>query len=108
MIMTTQTQTNLKLEQLPYSQEAALVSSLIALPGKVIAVFGQFFAALGEAIELRNRYLELNGLDDAALSQLGIRRETIPQVIALEAGLIAIKAAPAANNNTVRAVRPAA
>ncbi len=102
------TQTNLKLEQLPYGQEAALVSDLMALPGKLVAGFGKFFAALGEAIELRNRYLELNGLNDAALSQLGIRRETIPQVVAFEAGLIATKAATAANNNTVRTVRPAA
>jgi uncharacterized protein YjiS (DUF1127 family) len=105
MIMTTQR--NLKLEQLPYGHEAALVSELLALPGKAIAGIGKLFAALGEAIELRNRYLELNGLSDAGLSQLGIRRETIPQVIALEAGLIDTQAAPAANNN-LRAVRPAA
>lgn len=102
------TQTNLKLEQLPYSQEAALVSDLLAVPGKVIAGLGKVFAALGEAIELRNRYLELNGLDDAALRHLGISRETIPQIVALQAGLIDNQAAPAANNNAVREVRPAA
>lgn len=106
--MTTQTQTNLKLEQLPYGHEAALVSDLMAFPGKVIAGLGKIFAALGEAIELRNRYLELNGLNDAALNQLGISRETIPHIVAHEAGLIATKNAPAANNNTVREVRPAA
>lgn len=106
--MTTQTQTNLKLEQLPYGPEAALVSDLIAFPGKVIAGLGKVFAALGEAIELRNRYLELNGLDDAGLRKVGLRRDAIPQVVAHEAGLIDTQAAPAANTNAVRTVRPAA
>jgi hypothetical protein len=107
--MTMTTQNNLKLEHLPYGQEAALVSDLLAFPGKVIAGLGKAFATLGEAIELRNRYLELNGLSDAGLRQLGIRRETIPQVIALEAGLIDKTPAPAANSNSsVRTVRPAA
>lgn len=106
--MTTQTQTNLTLEQLPYGREAALVSDLMTLPRKVVAHVGNFFAALGEAIELRNRYLELNGLDDAALSHLGIRRDAIPELVALEGGLIATPVAPAANSNVVRTVRPAA
>jgi len=103
------TQTTLKLEQLPYGYEAALVSDLMAFPGKVIAGLSKLFAALGEAVEMRNRYLELDGLNDAALNQLGITRETIPQVVAAEAGLLdATVQTPVAHNSNARDVRTAA
>lgn len=106
--MTTQTQTNLKLEQLPYGYEAGLVTDLIALPGKLVGSIGKLFAALGDAIEMRNRYLELDSLNDAALAQLGVKRETIPLVIAREAGLLETVVTPVAHNSNERNVRPAA
>lgn len=107
--MTTQTQTTVKLEQLPYGQEAALVSALIALPGKLIAGLGKAFATLGAAIEMRNRILELNDLNDAALSQFGIQRQTITQFVAIEAGLLRENAkTPVAGNSNLRTIRPAA
>lgn len=102
------TQTNLKLEHLPYGQEAALLSDLMAVPGKVAASLGRFFATLSEAIEMRNRYVELSTLSDAALNQLGIVRETIPQVVAAEAGLLGQPVSKAANSNNLHTVRPAA
>jgi hypothetical protein len=102
------TQTNLTLEQLPYGREAALVSDLMTLPRKVVAQVGNFFATIGQAIELRNRYLELNGLDDAALIELGLERDAIPAFVAREGGLLATPAAPAANSNFDLAIRPAA
>jgi uncharacterized protein YjiS (DUF1127 family) len=107
--MTMTTNTELKLEQLPYGYEASLVSDLIALPGKLFASLGKLIDALDEAVEMRNRYLELDGLNDAALKNLGIARETIPQVVAREAGLIEAVATPVAHNtNTVPSIRPAA
>jgi uncharacterized protein YjiS (DUF1127 family) len=103
------TQKNLQLEQLPYGYEAGLVTDLMAVPGKVIAGIGRLIETLGEAIEMRNRYLELDGLNDAALKQLGIKREAIPQVVALEAGLFGhVNETPVAHNNNDRDVRPAA
>ena len=105
--MTTQN-TELKLEQLPYGYEAGLVSSLIAVPGKIVRSIGKLFDTLGEAIEMRNRYLELDRLNDAALNSLGITRQTIPQAVALEAGLLDAPVTPVADNSNVRSVRPAA
>lgn len=103
------TQTHLKLEQLPYGHEAELVTNLMAFPGQVIAGVRKLVAALDEAIEMRNRYVELDRLDDATLGRLGIKRQTIPQVVALEAGLLG-KAAktPVADNSNDRSIRPAA
>jgi hypothetical protein len=107
MTMTTPN-TELKLEQLPYGYEAGLVTNLIAVPGKIVRVIGQLLDSVGEAVEMRNRYLELDGLNDAALKNLGIARETIPQVVALEAGLIEAPVTPVAHNSNVRSIRPAA
>lgn len=101
------TQTELKLEQLPYGHEAALLSDLIALPGKIVLALGKLIDTLGEAIEMRNRYLELDNLNDAALENLGLTRASIPQVVAFEAGLIDTAEVRVANNNE-RSIRPAA
>ena len=102
------THTELKLEQLPYGHEAALISDLMALPGKFFAALGELADTLGEAITMRNRYLELDGLNDASLKVLGINRQDIPQVVALEAGLLATVKTPVAHNSNVREIRPAA
>lgn len=102
------THTELKLEQLPYGHEAALISDLLVLPGKLFARLGQLFDTLGEAIAMRNRYLELDGLNDTALQTLGIARQDIPQLVAREAGLIAVVETPVAHNSNERAIRPAA
>jgi len=102
------THTELKLEQLPYGYEASLVSDVMALPGKFFASLGNLFGALGDAIEMRNRYLELDGLNDATLQSLGITRQTIPQLVALEAGLIETVETPVAHNSNVNSIRPAA
>ena len=87
--MTTQTQTNLQLEQLPYGYEAGLVTDLMALPGKLVAAIGKLFDTLDEAIALRNRYAELD--------RIGVDRATIAQTVAQEAGLFV--AAPVADNS---------
>lgn len=102
------TQTKLTLEQLPYGYEAGLVSDLFAIPGKIVHALGTLLDSLGEAIDLRNRYLELNGLTDAALKNRGIARETIPQVVAFQAGLIETHVAPVAHNANLHSIRPAA
>lgn len=102
------THTELKLEQLPYGHEAALISDLMALPGKLVAGLTTFLETLGEAIAMRDRYLELDGLNDASLKILGISRQDIPQVVALEAGLIAAVKTPVADNSNVLEIRPAA
>lgn len=102
------THTELKLEQLPYGHEAAVISDLMALPGKLFAGIGKFVEILGEAIAIRNRYLELDGLNDAALQTLGINRQDIPQLVALEAGLITAVKTPVAHNSNERTIRPAA
>ena len=102
------THTELKLEQLPYGHEAAQISSLMALPGKLFAGLRNLVETLDEAIAMRNRYLELDGLNDAALEHLGIARQNIPQVVAREAGLIAEVKTPVAHNSNVREIRPAA
>jgi uncharacterized protein YjiS (DUF1127 family) len=107
MTMTTQ-KTELNLEQLPYGYEAGLVSKLIAVPGKIVRSIGKFFDTLGEAIELRNRYVALDSLNDATLKSLGLTRANISQVVALEAGLIDAPATPVADNSNVRSIRPAA
>jgi hypothetical protein len=91
------TQTNLTLEQLPYGYEAGLVTDLIALPGKLFRAIGAFFTTLDEAIELRNRY--------ADLESIGVDRATIAKTIAQEAGLFG--ANPVAHNSNER-VRSAA
>ncbi len=100
------TQTNLTLEQLPYGYEAGLVSDLMALPGKLFSAIGKLFATLDEALELRNRYLELDGLTAGDLARLGITRATISQTDAEEAGLLV--ATPVAHNSNDRGVRSAA
>ena len=105
------TQTNLTLEQLPYGYEAALLSDLFAIPGKILGAIGSFVASLEEAIELRNSYLALNGLSDGALERLGIARATIPQIVAFQAGLFETPVTPVADvadNSNLRAIRPAA
>ena len=106
--MTTQTKPNLTLEQLPYGYEAGLVSDVMALPGKLFAAIGKFVETLDEAIELRNRYLELNGLDQIDLARLGLTRETISKAVAQEAGLLT--ATPVAHNSNTndQSYRPAA
>jgi hypothetical protein len=101
--MTTQFKTLLPLEQMPYGYQFGL--DLMALPGKLFAAIGRFIDTLDEAIDLRNRYLELNGLDQADLARLGITRQTISQAVAEEAGLFD---APAANNSNDEGYRPAA
>ncbi len=95
--MTTQTQTNLTLEQLPYGYEAGLVTDLMALPGKFFGAIGKLFDTLDEAIELRNRYADLD--------KIGVDRATIAQTVAQEAGLFV--ATPVAHNSNDR-VRSAA
>jgi uncharacterized protein YjiS (DUF1127 family) len=102
------THTELKLEQLPYGRQAAAISDLMVLPGKFFARLGSLIETLGQAITMRNRYLELDGLNDAALQTLGINRQDIPQVVALEAGLIAAVKTPVADNSNERTIRPAA
>lgn len=87
--MTTETQTNLTLEQLPYGYEAGLLTDLIALPGKLFAAIDTFFATLDEAVAMRNRYAELD--------RIGVDRATIAQTVAQEAGLFV--AAPVADNS---------
>lgn len=98
----------LTLEQLPYGHEAGLVTDLFAIPRKIVQAVGGWFASLGEAIDLHNRYVELNGLSDATLKSRGIDREAIPQIIAAQAGLVAVPVAPVASNSNLRTVRPAA
>lgn len=103
------TQNELNFKQLPYGKEAALVTDLIAFPRKLLNGFKNLFVALEDAIEMRNRYMELEGLNDAALNQLGIKREAIPQIVAREAGLLGEAAeTPVAHNNNDRDVRSAA
>ncbi len=102
------THTELKLEQLPYGREAAAISNLLVLPGKLFAAIGTLVETLGEAIAMRDRYLELDGLNDAALKHLGIARQDIPQLVAREAGLLAEVKTPVAHNSNVRSIRPAA
>ena len=102
------TQTELKPEQLPYANETALVNKLMALPGKFFARLGNLLATLSNAIEMRNRYVALDSLDDATLENLGITRATIPQIVAREAGLIKVVEAPVAHNSNERTIRPAA
>ena len=103
------TQTHLELQQLPYGNEAELVTDIMAFPGKVLAGFRKLVAALDEAIDMRNRYVELDNLDDATLSRFGIKRETIPQVVAVEAGLLGLaEKTPVADNSNDSDVRPAA
>jgi hypothetical protein len=63
------------------------ITDLVRLPGKLFAAIGRFIDNLDEAIDLRNRYLELNSLDPADLARLGITRQTISKVVAEEAGL---------------------
>ena len=101
---------NLTLEQLPYGYEAGLLSDLLAFPVKVARAIIAFFDSLGEAIDLRNNYLELSSLSDAALQQRGISRETIAQFVAFQAGLVDAPVTPAAHNSNLnlRVVRPAA
>lgn len=101
---------NLTLEQLPYGYEAGLLSDLFAIPGKIASAVAAFFDSLGEAIDLRNSYLELSSLSDGALQQRGLSRETIAQFVAYQAGLIEAPVTPAAHNSNVtpRVVRPAA
>ena len=102
------TPTNLTLEQLPYGYEAGLVTDLFAIPRKIVQAIGGLFDSLGEAIDLHNRYVELNGFSDALLKSHGIERETIPQIIATQAGLIEVPVAPVAHNANLRVIRPAA
>ena len=103
------TQTNLKIEQLPYGYEAGLVSNLIALPGKVIARLGKLIATLDDALAMRDRYAALDRLNDATLKEMGITRETIPQIVATEAGLFEPAAKePVAHNSNATDVRTAA
>lgn len=102
------TPTNLTLEQLPYGYEAGLLSDLSAIPGKIVRAIGSLFDSLGEAIDLRNHYLELSGLSDAALERHGIARATIPQIVAFQAGLIELPVTPVADNSNLRVIRPAA
>ena len=101
---------NLTLEQLPYGYEAGLLSDLFALPGKIAGAIIAFIDSVGEAIDLRNNYLALSSLSDAALQQRGLSRETIAQFVAYQAGLIAAPVTPAANNgnSSLQVVRPAA
>lgn len=102
------TNTNLSLEQLPYGYEAGLVTDIFAIPSKVVRAIGGLFGSLGEAIDLHNRYMELNGFSDVTLKSRGIEREAIPQIIATQAGLIDVPVAPVAHNSNRRAIRPAA
>lgn len=102
------TPNNLTLEQLPYGYEAGLLSDLFAVPGKIALAIGAFFDSLGEAIDMRNRYLELDGLSDAVLESRGIARTSIPQIVAFQAGLIEAPATLVAHNSNQDVVRPAA
>lgn len=103
------TQTTLNFERLPYGQEAALLSNIfITVPGKILAAVGKMFDTLSDAIAMRDRYVELNGLDEAQLTRLGIKRQNIPQVVAVEAGLLETVTTPVAHNSNERDVRPAA
>ena len=99
---------NLSLEQLPYGYEAGLVTDIFAIPRKIVQAVAGLFGSLGEAIDLHNRYVELNGFSDVTLRSRGIDREAIPQIVATQAGLIAVPVAPVAGNSNLRAIRPAA
>lgn len=91
--MTTQKPTNLTFEQAPYGYTLGL--DLMSLAGKTAQAIKTFFAALDEAVALRNRY--------AQLDSLGADRATISQTVAQEAGLVT----PVADNNNEQ-VRKAA
>lgn len=102
------TQTELTLEQLPYGYEAGLLTALLTFPGKVVRAILVSVDTLGEAIAMRNRFVELTSLSDRALKDRGIDRDAIPQVVAFQAGLLSSEAAPLANSNVARSIRPAA
>ena len=105
------TQTELKLEQLPYGKDAETVkdlTALIALPGKLFRAIGRLIDTVGEAIQIRNRYVALDNLDDATLQSLGLTRQSIARVVAQEAGLLTAVTAPVAHNSNERTIRPAA
>lgn len=101
------TQTELKLEQLPYGREAAAVSDFLAAPAKLFAAIGKLLNVLEEAITMRNRYVELDALDQATLAKLGIARPDISQIVAAEAGLLVPPTTRVAGNSNLRNVRAA-
>lgn len=70
------------LPELPFQQEARLITRVITLFGTKVP------KALRSAIAARNIYEAMSGLNDEQLAALGIERTGIPAFAAKKAGLL--------------------
>lgn len=102
------TTTTLNANDLPFAGTAQIVTNIYNAVIGGVAGLRSLGQTLDTALEMRNRYNELNALSDTSLESIGLNRNAIATVVAVEAGLFTPnEIAPVASNSndaTVRAV----